>query len=146
MRRVGLGRSYVPSGGATTVFSLPFEGNVLTSDPLRYARSGAIVEARPELGLGSPTIAWLDSAYTVMAAFAVPAYPLRLRHPILIVGAGQDTVVSNEAIEQFAIRLRAGSHVVIPGARHEIFVEQDQYRSQFWAAFDAFVPGTPLFK
>lgn len=142
MRRIGLGRSYVPSGGATTVFSLPFEGNVLTSDPVRYARSGAIVEARPELGLGSPTIAWLDSAYTVMTEFAVPAYPLRLRHPILIVAAGQDTVVSNEAIEQFAIRLRAGSQVVIPGARHEILVEQDHYRGQFWAAFDAFVPGS----
>jgi lysophospholipase len=24
--------------------------------------------------------------------------------------------------------------------------EQDRYRGQFWAAFDAFVPGTPLFK
>jgi lysophospholipase len=24
--------------------------------------------------------------------------------------------------------------------------EQDRYRDQFWAAFDAFVPGTPLFK
>jgi hypothetical protein len=23
--------------------------------------------------------------------------------------------------------------------------EQDRYREQFWAAFDAFVPGTPLF-
>jgi lysophospholipase len=24
-------------------------------------------------------------------------------------------------------------------------MEQDRYREQFWAAFDAFVPGTPLF-
>jgi lysophospholipase len=24
-------------------------------------------------------------------------------------------------------------------------MEQDRYRSQFWAAFDAFVPGTPVF-
>jgi lysophospholipase len=24
-------------------------------------------------------------------------------------------------------------------------MEQDRYRSQFWAAFDAFVPGTPPF-
>ena len=27
-----------------------------------------------------------------------------------------------------------------------ILQEQDRYRAQFWAAFDAFVPGTPLFK
>ena len=54
-------------------------------------------------------------------------------------------IVSTPAIGQFAMRLRAGSHLVIPGARHEILMEQDRYREQFWAAFDAFVPGTPLF-
>jgi len=45
----------------------------------------------------------------------------------------------------FAVRLRAGSHLVIPGARHELLMEQDRYREQFWAAFDAFVPGSPMF-
>ncbi|MBN8920935.1 MAG: alpha/beta hydrolase, partial [Rhizobiales bacterium] len=45
----------------------------------------------------------------------------------------------------FAIRMRAGAHVVVAGARHEILMERDFYRGQFWAAFDAFVPGTPLF-
>ena len=34
---------------------------------------------------------------------------------------------------------------VIVGAQHEILMEQDRFRSQFWAAFDAFVPGTPLY-
>jgi lysophospholipase len=53
--------------------------------------------------------------------------------------------VSNAAIEDFAGMLRAGSHLVIVGAQHELLMEQDRYRSQFWAAFDAFVPGTPLY-
>jgi lysophospholipase len=145
MRLWGMGRNYVPSGGATAVPSLPFERNVLTSDPVRYARTAAIAEAAPNLALGSPTIAWLDEAYRQMAAFADPAYPRSIRQPLLIVGAGQDAVVSTPAIEQFAIRLRAGSHVVVPGAMHELLMEQDQYRDQFWAAFDAFVPGSPVF-
>ena len=55
-------------------------------------------------------------------------------------------VVSTPAIGAFALRLRAGSHLVIPGARHELLMEQDRYREQFWAAFDAFVPGTPMFE
>src|SRR5690606_28551967 len=118
MRCVGLGRAYVPGGGATSVTSLPFAGNELTSDAVRYARTGAIVEAEPALGLGSPTIAWLDAAYRAIAGLAEPAYPRGLRQPILIVAAGQDTVVSTQAIEQFAIRLRAGAHVVIAGAHH----------------------------
>jgi lysophospholipase len=33
----------------------------------------------------------------------------------------------------------------VPGARHELLMEQDRFRSQVFAAFDAFVPGTPLF-
>ncbi|MCC7345952.1 MAG: alpha/beta hydrolase [Variibacter sp.] len=142
LRRLGGGRSYVPGGGATVIFAQPFEGNVLTSDPERYARAGRIVEVNPDVGLGSPTVAWLDSAFNQMAEMANPTYPMRLRHPLLLVGAGKDAVVSNAAIEQFGIRLRAGSHVMIPGARHEILMEQDQYRAQFWAAFDAFVPGS----
>jgi lysophospholipase len=141
-RLLGMGKSYVPGGSATAVTSLPFDGNVLTSDPARYSRTAKIVVAAPALGLGSPTIAWLDAAYAQMTAFADPAYPRSLVQPMLIVGAGQDAVVSTPAIEQFAIRLRAGAHVVVPGARHELLMEHDLYRSQFWAAFDAFVPGS----
>ena len=65
---------------------------------------------------------------------------------ILIVAAGRDKITSTPAIETFSARLRAGSHLIIAGAQHEIMMEQDGYRQQFWAAFDAFVPGTPLYK
>ena len=80
-----------------------------------------------------------------MSKFSVASYPAALRQPILIVAAGYDQVVSTSAIENFAGNLLAGSHLILAGARHEILQEQDQYRSQFWAAFDAFVPGTPLY-
>jgi lysophospholipase len=53
--------------------------------------------------------------------------------------------MSLAAIEDFTLNLRAGSHLIVPGAMHELLMEQDQYRQLFWAAFDAFVPGTPLF-
>jgi lysophospholipase len=145
LRWVGLGSSYIPGGGATAAGSLPFAGNLLSSDPLRYARVAAILDTEPALGVGAPTVAWLDAAFRVMAAFADPVYAGRLRQPILLVAAGQDQVVSTPAIGQFAVRLRAGSHLVVAGSRHEILMEQDRYREQFWAAFDAFVPGSPSF-
>jgi len=145
MRLIGLGASYVPGGGGTAINTLPFAGNHLTSDPVRYARTVAILEAEPSLGIGSPTVAWVDAAFKTMREFADPSYASRLRQPLLLVAAGQDKVVSTPATAQFARRLRAGSHLTIPGARHEILMEQDRYREQFWAAFDAFVPGTPMF-
>jgi len=145
LRMTGRGGGYVPRGGPTVQMTLPFLGNALTSDPVRYARVAAVLEAEPALGLGSPTIAWIDSAFRVMAQMRAPSFPARIRQPILIVAAGQDQLVSTAAIETFAIHLRAGSHVIVPGAQHELLMEQDVYRNQFWAAFDAFVPGTPLF-
>jgi lysophospholipase len=144
-RLIGFGSSYVPGGGGTAINTLPFPGNNLTSDPVRYARTVAILDAEPSLGVGSPTVAWLDAAFKTMNEFADPHYASRLRQPLLLVAAGQDRVVSTPAISAFAVRLRAGSHLVVAGARHELLMEQDRYREQFWAAFDAFVPGTPLF-
>ena len=145
MRFAGLGTSYVPGGDAAVQAAGPFIGNPLTSDPVRYARSKAVLEAEPGLGIGSPTIAWADAAYRVISDFADPTYPGQIRQPLMLVAAGRDEIVSTAAIEDFAARLRAGSHLIVAGAKHELMMEADRYRVQFWAAFAAFVPGTPLY-
>jgi lysophospholipase len=146
MRVLGMGGRYVPGGSDQITGLNPFINNPLTSDPVRYARNAAILEEDPTLGLASPTVAWADTAFRAMNTFRGKNYPSEIRQPILMLAASSDTVVSIAAIEEFAYHLRAGSHLVIAGAKHEILQEQDRYRSQFWAAFDAFVPGTPLFK
>jgi lysophospholipase len=146
MRLAGQGGRYVPGGGDALVGLSSFINNPLTSDPVRYARNAAILEEEPTLGLGSPTVAWADTAFAAMRTFRGAHYPQEIRQPILMLAASNDEVVSTSAIEEFAYHLRAGSHLVIAGSKHEILQEQDRYRAQFWAAFDAFVPGTPLFK
>jgi len=146
LRIAGFGAMYVPKQeNAGVMEARPFVGNILTSDPVRYARNAAILEAEPALGLGPPTVAWLDAAYRATRAMRERSYPSRIRQPILIVAAGNDALVSNPAIEDFATLLRAGSQLVVVGSQHEILMEQDRYRSQFWASFDAFVPGTGLY-
>jgi lysophospholipase len=145
MRLLGRGTAYIPMGDEQMADRQSFPGNVLTSDPVRFTRNAAILEAEPDLGLGRPTIGWAAAAFRAMRAFATPSYPAALRQPIMIVAAGNDHVVSTPAIETFSGNLLAGAHVILAGARHEILQEQDQYRNQFWAAFDAFVPGTPLY-
>jgi lysophospholipase len=145
MRLMGLGGAYVPGGDATVMMQRPFVGNLLTSDPVRYARNVAVLEAEPSLAIGWPTVAWADSAFKVMKELSEPGYPMRIRQPILIVAAGQDQIVSTPAIDAFSIRLRAGRHLIVAGAKHELLMEQDRFRMQVLAAFDAFVPGTPLF-
>jgi lysophospholipase len=143
MRFAGLGPAYVPGGDASVMMQRPFPGNLLTSDPERYARNVAVLEAEPALAIGWPTVAWTDSAFKAMTQLCEPSFPSKIRQPILILAAGQDRIVSTPAIDEFAIRLRAGSHLIVPGARHELLMEQDRFRMQVLAAFDAFVPGTP---
>ena len=145
LRIAGFGTMYVPRTDTSIVESRPFLGNILTSDPVRYARNAAIIEAEPALSVGAPTVAWMDAAFRSMRTMRERGYAARIRQPILIVASGNDAVVSNSAIEDFASMLRAGSHLVVVGAQHEILMEQDRFRSQFWAAFDAFIPGTPLY-
>jgi len=145
LRFAGLGGRYVPGGSDTLTGTQPFVNNPLTSDPVRYARNAAILAEDPTLGLGSPTVAWADTAFRAMNGFRAMRYPSEIRQPILMLAASNDMVVSTSAIEEFAYHLPAGSHLVIAGAKHEILQEQERYRAQFWAAFDAFVPGTPLF-
>lgn len=141
---LGLGRSFVPGGGDTAIATKPFEGNRLTSDPIRYARNAALSAAARHLSIGDPTIAWVRTAFQLMARLNAPSAALEVRVPTLVIAAGQDPVVSTPAIERFAARLKTGSALVLPTSRHEVLMESDAIRAQFWAAFDAFVPGEDL--
>jgi lysophospholipase len=141
---VGLGTAFVPGGSRTGVQERAFEGNVLTSDAARFARTANIIKATPRLGLGDPTVGWLNAAFRLMDEFSDAEYPRRIFTPTLVFGAGEDRVVSLPALERFATRLKVGRLIVIPDSRHEILMERDHVRAQFWAAFDAFIPGHHL--
>lgn len=136
LARVPLGRVPARAGGEAD-----FANNCLTSDPVRYAKSQTLIEAAPRLTVGPPTLGWLSAAAKAMDSCFDLAFPRKVNVPILFVGAARDTVVSTPAIEELALRMRSGSYVMIPQARHEIMMERDVLREQFFAAFDAFVPG-----
>ena len=138
---VGLGTAYVPGGSRKATLECGFAANDLTSDPVRFERLARILEAAPQLGLGGPTVGWLNAAFRLMDEFADAEYPRRTLTPTLVLGAGQDRVVPLRAVERFATRLKVGRLIVIPDSKHEIMMERDYIRTQFWAAFDAFIPG-----
>ncbi|HYH71301.1 MAG TPA: alpha/beta hydrolase, partial [Methyloceanibacter sp.] len=71
-------------------------------------------------------------------------FPNRLRVPVLMFAAGDDAIVDPRAIEDLASYLKIGSQIVMRGSRHEILQERDAIRQQFWAAFDAFIPGATI--
>ena len=141
LRFAGMGGSFIPGGNVDLIKSTRFPNNPLTSDALRYARNAAILEADPTLGIASPTVAWLDAAFTAMREFRTAAFAGRILQPVLLLAGGGDTIVSTPAIAEFARRLPAASLRVIAGSKHEILQEDNRYREQLWAAFDTFMAG-----
>src|ERR1700760_4837819 len=93
MRLTGQGGRYVPGGSDALTGSETFVNNPFTSDPVRFARNAAILEEDPTLGIGSPTVAWADTAFRAMHGFRASASPLEIRQPILMLAASNDTIV-----------------------------------------------------
>lgn len=144
LAKLGLGTIRIPAGNGASMLKHGFPGNPLTSDEARYARVSSLMRALPQLVVGAPTIGWLASALRVMNRFRDPRYPGGIVTPTLVIGAGADRVVSTRATERFAAGLKAGRCITLAHARHQVMAEKDAIREQFWAAFDAFVPGHEL--
>jgi lysophospholipase len=130
--RLGLAAAYAVGRGDPLYG--PFENNALTHDRARWDRTVALVSHEPKLQLGGPTWGWLRFAFELQARLGT----MRLAIPLLIVAAEDEQLVDNAASRAFAER-SGGRFVVIPGARHEILMETDGVRGQFWKAFDGFV-------
>ncbi len=139
---VGLGDLYIPGGKPQPWELQPFDQSRLTSDPLRYDRIRDVLKAAPWLSLGSPTLGWLNAASRSIRHINAFGFASSIKLPLLIIAAGNDTVVSTRATERFASQVKTCQYLVMAGAKHEILQERDEIRDQFWAAFDAYVPGS----
>ena len=113
----------------------------MSADRRRYERTAALVNTHDELAIGGPTISWVYAALKSAREIGTLAFLSRIRLPILMLTASEDKVVSSKAAVELAIVARTISQLSVPGARHEILMERDEIREQFWAAFDAFIPG-----
>jgi lysophospholipase len=142
----GFGKQPVPSEKERFHQHQAFDGNTLTSDRERFMRNLSVLQAAPELAIEAPTIGWLRAALEAIQRVRAEKFPPRIRVPVLMLAASDDRIVDSKAIEEYAARLRAGSQIVLRGSRHEILQERDSIREQFWAAFDAFIPGVALSK
>jgi lysophospholipase len=136
---LGMSTSYVVGGSDELYAMRKFEGNVLTSDQERWQRTKSVLELAPSLGIASPTIGWLRSALRSCSTIGTADFPSRINIPLLMFAAGTDSVVSTRAVEDFAVRAKVSSCILMPGSQHEILQENDAVRTRFWAAFDAYL-------
>ncbi len=140
MARCGLAGHYV-LGDKGDPFTQAFPGDALTHDAARYARHQAQIRANRDLALGGITWGWTEFAFSACAWLRRSKGVEAIAIPVTIVGAGDDSRVLTADEKAIAARIPKGRYIEIGGAFHEILIETDDIRAQFWAAFDETVDG-----
>ncbi|MEM7729006.1 MAG: alpha/beta hydrolase [Pseudomonadota bacterium] len=133
---LGLSRRNLPFQKQRGGLPVAFADNKLTSDKVRYARWASFFQNTPRLRVGEPTFGWIAAALDSMAFINRNAAQLGI--PGLMVAAGGDQIVDPASVEMFAARSGCDYHV-IPGAKHELFLERDPMRDAFFHRIDAFL-------
>jgi lysophospholipase len=114
-----------------------FENNQLTHDRSRWEVYRKLIEAEPKLAVGEPTIGWVVASLNVLRELFEPGALDHLRHlPSLIALATEETIVKKSAQRKLARRFKEGKVLTVQGAGHEILMEADARRAQFWTAFE----------
>jgi lysophospholipase len=139
--RAGRARDFAWGMAKRDPLRVGFDAQLCTTDVRRYARTQDIIVANPAIRLAGPTWGWIEAAYRSMKVLSRPGYAEGIAAPVLIVAAGRDRIVDLEAERRFAARLENVKYVEIEDSQHEILMEQNSIREQFWQAFDAFVAG-----
>jgi lysophospholipase len=120
-----------------------FATQLVTSDPQRFERTQTLLREHPDLRLAGATWGWLAAAIRSMDWLKAPGRPESIATPLLVVGAGKDRICVTAQTAAFAHRLPHAEYALIADAEHEILMERNAIRGEFWAAFDAFMRDHP---
>ncbi len=138
---IGMSKNNIPFQGQQRGLPTAFKYNKLTSDIDRFTRWAAYFTHVPALRLGGPTLGWIKASLDAMKF--VNRNAAQVKTPALIIAAGGDPIVDPASNRDFAEASGAEFHI-IPGALHELFLEKDRYRDQFFAVVDAFLDRNAL--
>jgi len=135
-----IGKSYVPGG---TDWKETFRKNdgtdKFSSDAMRDTIHSLWSRTDPALQVGQPTFGWVIEALKSCKILSRKSVMQSIQIPVLIAIGDHEEIVDNNATRHAAAFLPKGQLVEIKGARHEIMMERDEYRSVFFKAFDKMV-------
>ena len=132
MQALGRSNSYAMRPGPAETF----ETNIVTHDRAHWQRQHDLIEAEPDLALGQLTWGWLGASLDSLDRTIRPALLRELDIPVFVASAAEEKLVANKAHAHVASHLPDCEHVTVAGARHEILMETEARRAEFWAGFD----------
>ena len=105
---------------------------------VRFARYEAFRRTHPDYQNFSPTYRWTLESLKVRKKILKKGRPEGIRTEVLLLSAGLDNMVRNDAQEAFAARVPACRLQPFPDAKHEIFVSTDDIMESFVPAVLSF--------
>lgn len=106
---------------------VPFNENHIVQSEIRYNIHKSVFDDYPKARLGGVTVAWLDQALVAMEKILAEAH--KLTAPTLVIQAEGDTIIDNSSHQPVCDAMPNCTFKSIPNARHELFMELDQYRT-----------------
>jgi lysophospholipase len=113
-----------------------FSENILMHSSARYQLFTELYKATPEIQLGGVTVHWITESQKALEIIFNNID--KITTPTLVLQAGQDKIIENQAQDDFCRQLHQihphscpnGEPLVVSGAYHELFFESDTYREQ----------------
>ncbi len=140
-RRLGFDGKLVP--GQTSEITLgetPFDENELTNDPEMYNYMQEQVRQHPELGLGGPSLRWVNEALWEtrrLSALPSPATPT-----LTFLGT-DETIVDPERIKARMEKWPGGNLTIVPGGKHEMMMDAAEMSTPIFDAMAAHFAAHP---
>ena len=112
-----------------------FEANTLTNDPEMWAQFGTQLRQQPDLGLGGPSLRWLNASLREMHQLSTAPSP---QVPCLTYLGTDEVIVDPSRIRERMAKWPNGVLRVIEGGKHEMLMDMPEMRDMIFDETTAF--------
>jgi lysophospholipase len=93
----------------------------------------------PQLASGGPSFGWLNAAFESIKILQEPGYADSISVPTLLMSAGEDHLVDNEAQTDLCQKMSHCRQIIFPKAKHSILLDQAQIRNRLYDELFKFI-------
>lgn len=134
--RLGFSKFYA-LGKSAKDYLKPFEKTHLTQSFENYMRQQSFVTQNRSFALGGPSFQWVSESMKAMEK--LPEAAEKIKVPILLLQAENDTIVDNKAQDRVAANFENCRKTLIEKGFHELLNEEDEFYEKTLAEIKAFL-------
>ncbi|WP_019222590.1 serine aminopeptidase domain-containing protein [Bartonella rattaustraliani] len=120
---------------------IPAKGGKKLQQTKQKNMQSRCADKAPSFSITPPTSRWMASVLNTIDSVKKNILHGHLKVPTLFVLANQNNIANNIEVRQLCQHTRLTDSITITGAELDTIMYEEDYKKQFWTAFDAFIPG-----